>query len=78
MSGMDFTTGTVRACCARVLATATEPMTVAHIAELVDTTAYQAGRALRQLEQQGAAVRERGGNIPGGFGWTPDWWRAAQ
>lgn len=75
MAAMDFTTGTVRACCARVLAAATRPLTVARIAELVDTTPYQAGRALRELEARGAAVRKRGGNIPGGFGWLPDQWR---
>ncbi|WP_375803502.1 helix-turn-helix domain-containing protein [Streptomyces sp. A012304] len=73
---MDFC-DTVRECCRRLLATATEPMTVAHIAAAVDTTPTQASRALRQLEAEGAAVRDRS-RTGRRSGWTPDWWTAAR
>lgn len=73
---MDFC-DTVRECCRRTLASATEPMTVAHIADQVDTTPTQASRALRQLEAEGAATRRRG-RPSSGWGWTPDQWMAAR
>ena len=62
---MDFSS-TVRECTRRLLATATEPLTVAHIADQVNTTPAQAGRALRQLEAEGAAVRQGGLSQRGG------------
>lgn len=55
---MDFYTGTVRNCCLKALTAATGPLTVAHIADQVGTTPWQARRALRQLETQGAAFRQ--------------------
>lgn len=51
---------TVRECARRLLAAADQPLTVAHIADRIDTTPLQAGRALRQLETEGAATRTRG------------------
>lgn len=51
---------TVRECARRLLASTTEPLTVARIADQLDTTPLQAGRALRQLEAEGAAARARG------------------
>lgn len=68
---------TVRESTRRLLATATEPMTVAHIAQQVHTTPTQAGRALRQLEAEGAAARTRG-RPNSGWGWTPDWWTTSR
>lgn len=75
---MDFYTGTVRDCCARLLASATSPMTVAAIAAQVGAAPTHVGRALRQLESRGLAVRHQGcGARPGG-GRTPQVWTAAQ
>ncbi|MDQ0831937.1 putative ArsR family transcriptional regulator [Streptomyces achromogenes] len=56
---MDFH-NTVRECARRLLNTADRPLTIAHIADRIDTTPLQAGRALRQLEAEGAATRTRG------------------
>lgn len=68
---------TVRECTRRALAAATEPLTVADIAAQVHTTVTQAGRALRQLEAEGAATRTRG-QPNSGWGWTPDWWTTSR
>lgn len=67
-----YTHDTVRERCRRLLGDAVEPLTVAVIAEELDTTPAQAARALRQLEQEAAAVRQPG---PRPRGWrTPDTW----
>lgn len=70
---MVFTVAdTVRERARRLLNTATEPLTVAVLAEELATTPAQAARALRQLEQEDAAVRQPG---PRPRGWrTPDTW----
>lgn len=52
----------------RLLATATEPLTTRHIAEQAGTTPPQAARALRRLEDQGAAVRSLAAG--GCYAWT--------
>ena len=67
---------TVRECARRVLAAATEPLTVAHIADRLGTTPAQVQRGLRQLEAQDAAVRERGRGAPPQGGRAPDRWTA--
>jgi predicted ArsR family transcriptional regulator len=68
-----FTHGTVRACCLQLLTTATGPLTAANIADRINTTPTQAQRALRQLEDAGRAVRERGKPWA-----SPDRWRATE
>ena len=70
---MVFTTAdTVRERARRLLNAATEPLTVVVLAEELATTPAQASRALRQLEQEDAAVRQPG---PRPRGWrTPDTW----
>jgi predicted ArsR family transcriptional regulator len=75
---MDFC-DTVRESTRRLLATTGQPLTADAVADRLGTTRTQAGRALRQLEAQGAAVRERGrpGGRPGG-GRAPGWWSAAR
>lgn len=60
----------------RLLTSTTQPLTVATVAEQLGTTPTQAGRALRQLEAEGAATRRRG-RPSSGWGWTPDQWKAA-
>jgi predicted ArsR family transcriptional regulator len=72
MGGMAFTTAdTVRERARRALAAADRPLTAAGIADSLGTTPAQVQRGLRQLEAQGAAVRERGEPWA-----TPDHWHA--
>lgn len=74
-----FTQGTVRECTRRLLATATEPLTADTIADRLGTTRTQACRALRQLESQGAAIREKQAGHPGRRGGrTRSLWRSAR
>lgn len=47
---------------------ATGPLTTRRIAELVDTSPNQAARALRRLEDEGAAVRQIASG--GCYAWT--------
>jgi predicted ArsR family transcriptional regulator len=62
---------TVRERARHALAAADRPLTVAQLADQLDTSTHQTGRALRQLETMGAAVREHGRP------WAkPDQWRA--
>lgn len=70
----DFTAGTIREGCTRLLAAADRPLTVDAVAELVNTTTISARRHLRQLEAEGVAVRQRGGMSHDGR--IPDLWRA--
>lgn len=53
-----------------------QPLTVAAIAEKLDTTVNRAGYVLRELERQGAATRQRGGMSHNGR--IPDQWTAAR
>ena len=64
---------TVRERCRQLLTTAREPLATTTIADALGTTGNQAGRALRQLEREGAAVRDRGQPWRG-----PDWWSAVR
>lgn len=62
---------------ARLLLAATgQPLTVAAIADLLDTTTDRAGYVLRELERQGAAARTRGGSSRAGR--IPDQWTATR
>lgn len=73
---MTFTTAdTCRERCRRLLAITNQPLSVLAIAAQLDTTTTQVGRALRQLENAGLAVRQPGGCH--GYGRTPDQWTAA-
>jgi predicted ArsR family transcriptional regulator len=74
-----YTYDTVRARTTDLLAANTQPLTAAAVADQIGTTPAQAGRALRQLEAQGAAVREPGrpGLRPGG-GRTAALWTASR
>lgn len=60
----------------RLLASTTEPLTVAAVADHLDTTPTRAGYVLRELERQGAAARTRGGSSRSGR--LPDQWTAAR
>ncbi|MBP5915747.1 hypothetical protein F3K34_27175 [Streptomyces sp. LBUM 1486] len=53
-----------------------QPLTVAAIAEKLDTTTNRAGYVLRELERQGAATRQRGGMSHNGR--IPDQWTAGR
>ena len=66
-----FVEDTVRERARRALNAAHGPLTVADLADRLATSTHQTGRALRQLEAAGAAVRERGRPWA-----TPDQWRA--
>lgn len=62
---------------ARLLLAATgQPLTVAAVADLLGTTTDRAGYALRELERQGAATRQRGGMSH--YGRIPDQWTATR
>ncbi|MFI9170503.1 hypothetical protein [Streptomyces lincolnensis] len=72
---MPFTVDdTVRAQTHRVLAASTRRLTASTIADLIGTTPAQTGRALRQLEAQGLAIRDRGPG-PRRGGRAPHRWR---
>jgi biotin operon repressor len=64
---------TVRERARQLLTTTTGPLPTPVVAERLGTTRDQAGRALRQLEREGAAVRDRGRPWVG-----PDQWSAAR
>jgi predicted ArsR family transcriptional regulator len=76
MSVMDLTTGPLRDCCHRLLASTTEPLTAAAIADRVNATPNSVYRPLCELERRGAAVRERGGMSH--YGRVPDLWRSSR
>lgn len=59
---------TIRQRIHRTLTAATGPLTTRHIAELVGTAPEQAARALRRLEDDGAAVRRSAAG--GCYEWT--------
>lgn len=61
---------TVRERCRQLLTTTHEPLATTTIADTLGTTREQAGRALRQLEREGAAVRDRGRPWRGPDHWT--------
>lgn len=65
---------TVRERTRRLLAATAEPLTADDIAAQLDTTRTRVGYVLRELEQQGAATRTRGGSTQRGR--LPDHWHA--
>lgn len=67
---------TVRERARALLNAATQPLTVAAIADRLDTTTHRAGYVLRELERQGAAARQRGGSSQRGR--IPDQWTATR
>lgn len=76
---MAFTeSDTVRAHVRRLLTETPTVLTASALADLAGTTPAQAARALRQLEAQGTAVRERGRGSPPQGGRTPDRWTVAR
>ncbi|MEU9173044.1 hypothetical protein AB0D34_35625 [Streptomyces sp. NPDC048420] len=76
---MAFTTyDTVRAQTQRLLVDADQPLTRAAVAAELDTSTNQAGRALRELERRGQAVRDKQAGQPSERGGrAPDMWSSA-
>lgn len=60
----------------RLLNTTPETLTAAAVADHLGTTVNRAGVVLRELEQQGAATRQRGAMSH--YGRIPDQWTAGR
>lgn len=71
-----YVSDTCRERARRLLNTTSQPLTIAAIAGLLDTTTDRAGYVLRELERQGAATRQRGGMSH--YGRIPDQWTATR